>query len=173
MAGNDVLSLLGGTKVKVRTKEIDLENVFHVEEADLSKEFMQQASMYAYFATAQADAEYQANMAELDKEQEEAAADSEFRIQLEMTGKKYTEAVVKGLIVRDDVVFEKTKKLNDARYQQKLLKAICSALEMRAQMLQSLGSHLRHEYEQIGLTTKENQFRSELESVRKIADKRK
>jgi hypothetical protein len=173
MAGSDVLEVLKGTMVKVKGKAIDLENVFHVEEADLSKEFMQQASMYAYFATAQADAEYNANMAELNKDQEEAAADSEFRAQLDMTGKKYTEAVIRGLVVRDEAVSKSVRNLNSARYQQKLLKAICSALEMRAQMLQSLGSHLRHEYEQTGLNTRENQLRLEVESVRKIADKRK
>lgn len=172
MAGSDVLSLLDGTKIKVRGKEIDLENVFHVEEADLSREFMQQASMYAYFAVAQVDAEYNANTVELDKDQEEARADAEFRTQLEITGKKYTEAVVRGLIVVDESVSEKAQKLNDARYQQKLLKAICSALEMRAQMLQSLGSHLRHEYEQTGLTTKESQLHTAIDNVKKIAGKR-
>lgn len=172
MAGSDILSLLGGTKIRVKGKEIDLEDVFHVEEANLSTEFMQQASMYAYFAVAQVDAEYNANMVELDKDQEEAQADSEFRTQLEITGKKYTEAVIKGLIVQDEAVSKKIRNLNGVRYQQKLLKAVCSALEMRAQMLQSLGSHLRHEYEQTGLTTKESQLHTAIDNVKKIAGKR-
>lgn len=172
MAGSDVLSLLGGTKIRVKGKEIDLESVFRISEDDLSREFMQQASMYAYFAVAQAEAEHQANMAELSSDQEQAAADSEFRSQLETQGRKFTEAVIKGLVIQDDIVAGRIKILNDKKYQQKLLKAVCSALEMRAQMLQSLGSHLRHEYEQTGLTTKESQLHTAIDNVKKIAGKK-
>lgn len=173
MVSEQVIKVIDGSSISVKDIEDKerrflLKDIFGIEEDNLSVEFMQQASVYAFFATLQAKAEWSANMLELSKDQEEAAADEAYRQELERKGKKYTETVIKGFVVRDEQVQSAAAAMHAGRYEQKLLKAICSALEMRAEMLQSLGSHLRHELDQTGLKVREAAFQKSVDSVRDI-----
>lgn len=178
MITGKALEIIGGLTIKVldnsgRHREFDLSEIFSINEDNLSTEFIQQPSIYAYFAMLQANAEHRSGIVEFDKDQEEAAADESFRKELSNSNVKYTETVIRGLVVRDEEVSKKVSRVLESRYDQKLLKAICSALEMRAAMLQSLGSHLRHEMEQTGMNVKERQFQGAVESVKKVIDEKR
>lgn len=158
---------------KTKTKEYSLADIFSINQDNLVEEFAQQASTYAYFAALQVSADSNSDMTKLGLEQERAAADESIRASMEKDGKKYTEAVVKSQVDLD----EEVSKLATARlgfeYDAKLLKAICNALEMRANMLVAIGSQLRHEMGQIDLHNREKQFDRAVKEVdNEIAKKR-
>src|SRR3990167_2305323 len=122
-----------------KDKKIVIGELFDIDDTDLTKEFAKQASLYAYFATTQADAERELAMADSIKDQEYATADEFFRKEKEEQGHKYTEAVIKSLIMRDEDYLKVLLEYTDADHNVNVLKAITRALQMRAEMLISLG----------------------------------
>lgn len=155
-------------------KKYDLGEIFGVDENNLAREFAQQASLYAYFATLQTKAEFDANVVETGLEQEQAAADSEARKRLQADDIKFTEAVIKGMVALDEECAKLQESLLEFRYDAKLLKAICTALEMRANMLVSMGSHIRHEIDQTSMKIREAGYNKSIEDAKKsMAARRK
>jgi len=156
---------------KVRTfdggyKEFTVGDIFGVDETDITKEYMQQASLYGFFATAAAMAEEVANRASFAKDQEYAAVDEVTRQKFEMNGVKFTEAVVRSAILLDEKYKTRVMREIKTEYDAKLLKAIARALEQRADMLVSLGSHLRHESSMTGMSIREHELDNMTKSVK-------
>lgn len=150
---------ISGSVIKVRTmkgiKTFDIGKLFNVDKDNLSNEFTTQASLYGFFAILAADADRIAAMKGLLYDQEAAAADEGYRAQLELDGKKFTEAVIKSMVVRDENALKALEAKENADYELAVLKAIVRAFEQRAMMLQSLGSQLRHEYDMQGMNIRE------------------
>jgi len=157
---------------RTKSKEYSLQEIFAVNQDNLIDEFAQQASTYAYFASLQVMADNNSDICKLGLEQERAAADIDARAEMEKDGKKYTEAVIKGAIDLD----EEVSKLSSARlgfeYDSKLLKAICNALEMRANMLVAMGAMLRHELGQIDLHNREKNLDKSVKELDKVLSKK-
>lgn len=178
---DSIIEEISGSVITVRTlrgpKKFDIGKLFMVDQNNLSNEFASQASMYAFFAVMTAEADRHLAMQSLLYDQEAADADESYRKQLDEAGTKYTEAVIKSLIVRDeDCIKVKTAK-DDAEYQLNILKAIVKAFEQRAMMLQSLGSHLRHEYDMQGMNIRteeaDRQVKKTTEEVKSAIQRRK
>jgi hypothetical protein len=162
MIPKKVIEKINGYRITVNDKtkvtEYSLGDVFSVNQDDLVNEFAQQAATYAYFASLQVQADNNSDVCKLGMEQERASADESVRANFEKDGKKYTEAVVKSQVDLDTEVAKLAEARLGFEYDAKLLKAICNALEMRAQMLISIGNQLRHEIEQGNMSIRERQM---------------
>lgn len=162
-----------GASFKIKTvagmsKSFTVEDIFSVDENDLTKEFMQQPSIYGYFATAMAVAEDNANRAEYRKDQEYAAADDASRKAMDLNGLKYTETVIRGMVLTDEQYAAAVADELQAKYEYKILKAIVNALEQRANMLVSLGSHLRHEENMTGMNIRDRAIDNMSKNVKDV-----
>lgn len=167
-----------GTKLTVRQmgggyKEINLGSIFNVDEGALSSEFATQASLYAYFSALAVQADDIAAKLAFDREQEFALASLSYREEAEKEGKKITEGSVQALINADEGYTRKVEAERIAKNDVKLLKALVSALEQRANMIISLGAMLRHEADMTGMNMKERQYQKEVDSAKEILDARK
>jgi predicted nucleic acid-binding Zn-ribbon protein len=155
-----IIEEISGSIITVRTlrgsKKFDIGKLFMIDQDNLSNEFATQASMYVFFAVATAEADRQLAMKSLLYDQEAADADESYRKELDAAGTKYTEAVIKSMIVRDEDCIKVKNEKENAEYELNILKAIVKAFEQRAMMLQSLGSHLRHEYDMQGMNIRDD-----------------
>ncbi|MFA5037631.1 MAG: hypothetical protein WC479_10710 [Candidatus Izemoplasmatales bacterium] len=173
-----VIEEISGSTIIVRTmkgekKKFDIGNLFNIDQESISNEFATQASMYAFFAILAADADRIAAMKSLLYDQEAASADEQYRAQLTLDGTKFTEAVIRSMIVRDESCCKALSEKEDADYDLNILKAIVRAFEQRAMMLQSLGSQLRHEYDMQGMTTRESAMNKTSENLKETINARR
>lgn len=176
MSNQAIIKDIEGTSFSVRTenggyRKFTVADIFNIDETDITKEFMQQASLYGFFATISAMAEDVANRADFDKDQEYAQADIAWRESFEQNSRKYTEAVVRSTVMTDAGYVRAVERHLKTEYDFKLLKAIVRALEQRADMLVSLGSHLRHEEGMTGMTIKERQLQAQENDIKSILRK--
>jgi hypothetical protein len=147
-------------------KEVDLNEIFNVNEDDLTREFAQQASTYAYFASLCALAEHSAAVAEAKKEQEYSLADLAIRKKFEHNGQKSTEAQIRSSVLADVKYSKAAGTAMDAEGDYKMLKAVVRALEQRAEMLISLGAHLRAEMSQTGMNIREKGYQDVVDEAK-------
>jgi len=132
---------------------VDLDAYIPVSE-DISAEFADQASRYAYIAmlAARAEAAYMESKTELKRVY--AETDKEVRQDLASIGGKSTEAMV-SVEIELRRGYKEAKDYEQYYYQQHLImKAIETAMKMRADMLVSLGAQLRNEAQQLGMSVK-------------------
>lgn len=127
--------------------DIDLNTLLRVGE-DITSEFAAQAGNYAYVATLAAEAELQEMLASHDKDKTYSKLYIRKRRDFEALGSKFTEAVLNSHVEIDSDYEEVVDRLLNAKAQVQAMKAITRALEMKANMLISLGAHLRAEYNQ-------------------------
>lgn len=132
---------------------------------NLSEEFARQPSLYAYIAmmAAQCEALYGASKA--GTERTKARADKRIRQQARTHDEKVTEGLVANRVVLDDDVEEAEEIEASYRYQYLVLKALTQAMDQRAQMLISLGAHLRAESEQTGMLIRDT--KSKLDELKR------
>lgn len=158
-------------KVKVTidgsVREFDLDELFTIDESQLTKHMSEQASMYAYLATVAAEAEHALAAAGISKDRMYAVCDQHYRATLDEEGTKYTENMIRGLILDDDEYNETLEKEAEAKEQWRTIKAIVDAMEQRSSMLISLGAYLRHELSMTGMHIKEQEMDKSVEDVRK------
>lgn len=121
---------------------------------DISLEFKEQASKYAYIAVlaAQAEAEWQESKTRLKRTY--ANIDKDTRGRLAVVGGKVTEAMVSAEIELTRGYVEDRDEEQFYHRQYLIMRAIETSMKMRADMLVSLGAQLRNEASQLGLTTK-------------------
>lgn len=157
---------LGKMDVVIGEDEIvlDLDNLIPVGE-DLGTEFSNQASKYAYVAMLAAQTESLYNGAKRGLERTKARIDKEVREKARLHDEKVTETVVFNRVLMSDEVEEAEDVESSYRYQYLMLRAVTSAMEMRAQMLISLGAHLRAESEQTGMLIKDT--KAKLEEIKR------
>lgn len=167
-----------GTKLFIRTegggtKEIALGSIFDINEQALSSEFASQASLYAYFSVLAVRADDVLAKASFDKEQEFALASLSYREAAEKSDKKATEGSIQAQVNADEAYTKKVSAETSAKYDARLLKALVSALEQRANMLISMGAMLRHEAEMTGMNMKERVYEKSIEDAKKVLSEKK
>jgi hypothetical protein len=174
---SDIIEAIKGTKVTLRTatglKTMDVEQLFTINADNLSHEFATQASIYAFFSVLQAQAEDASSRADFTKDQEYAVADQYYRDRYDAEGKKFTEPSIKATVMTDQTYTEACNRRADKVFEAALLKALVKAMDQRAEMLVSLGSHLRHEADMTGMNIRESAYRDSVTEVKKVLDQRK
>jgi hypothetical protein len=133
---------------------------------DLSEEFSRQPSLYAYVAMLSAQAESAWGTSKQETERTKARIDKVVRDRARQNDEKVTESVVYNRVLMNDEVKEAEETEAAYRYQFLVMKAIVQSMDQRAQMLISLGAHLRAEAEQTGMIIKDTKAR--LDAIKAI-----
>lgn len=165
IAGMDILLKVDGKSIT-----INLADLFLIDEANLTKEYSRQAALYAWLGVVGAKADHKASMADLAKDQEYARTDEAYREQFDASGRKMTEPQVKSLILIDKDYMRASANELALKYDSKLIQALIKALDQRADMLISLGSHLRHEVDMTGMNIQEKKYESSLKDLKKVVE---
>jgi hypothetical protein len=172
-----ILEEIKGTKITFviddKKKSIDVGELFDIDENNLTKEFAHQASLYAYFGNLAAEAEREIGIAAIDKDQEMAILDANLRKKHEVRDEKYTETMIRNEILTNEKYLALMDDEGEAKYDFKVIKSIVSALEMRAQMLISIGSHIRHEMDMEGMNIKDRAFQKSVGDVKETLRSKK
>jgi inorganic triphosphatase YgiF len=157
---DNVMEIISGTTVKFHTpkgeKVLDIAKALQIDLDDITVEFSRQPALYAFFATLVPWCEYTETMMDLAKHQEYASADEAYRKELITKGEKFTEAVITSLVTRDEDYDKASRKHMDAKFDTGIVKALTKSFEQRAEMLISLGAQQRHEYDQQGMSIRDN-----------------
>ena len=156
-----------------KTKSIHLDDVLEIHEDRLTEHFAQQASIFGYFSIQLAEAERILSKVKTEAEQEYSAADEHYRKMYNELEQKYTEAVIKSDVVRD---LDYNKVLDRQRNLERnvsILKSIVNALKMKADMLISMGAHLRQEYDMTGMSIRQQKMDEAVEEVKSTLKMRK
>jgi hypothetical protein len=156
--------------VSIDGKNVSVRDLLRVDDTDLPNEFACQAARYAYIAVLAAKAEEAFLKAERARKRAEADAYLYFKNDPESIpqGSRTVSDGTAEKLVEDDDDCEKARKAEIvAKYKYHLLRDIARAFEQRANMLQSMGSHLRHEAEMQGMSTRQAEPSSRLrETIR-------
>lgn len=130
--------------------ELDLDNLLPIGQ-DLSHEFSHQPSLYAYVAMVAARAEACWLEAKRELARTYAATDQEVRRDLTASDERITEGKVEAEVKLRKGYYEALIFELDCREQYLVAKVVAEAMDMRANMLISLGAHLRAEAQQTGM----------------------
>jgi hypothetical protein len=158
---------LGSIVIRKNEQEnitIDLATVLEINESDLTREYSQQAAQYGYFATMLARAERTMIRAETFTQRIYAQADDFWRNELK--GMKFTEPQIKGLVLLDEEYIKAQDEEAEAVYNYKLIKALVDALNKKAEMLISLGAHIRAEVGMTGMTMREKKLDDSVKALK-------
>ena len=146
---------LGQLQVQLGDEQVDLDlDALVPVSDDLTREFTEQASSYAYTAmlSARCEALWLSSKREMDET--EAGLDRDVRKDLATFG-KVTEAMVEAETKLRRAYREAWEYELACREQHLILQAVTRAMEMRGQLLMSLGAHLRAEAQQTGMYVKD------------------
>jgi len=130
--------------------ELDLDTIIPIQD-NLSAEFSEQPSMYAYIAMLAARAEACWLTGKRELENKRAQTDQEVRRDLASGGEKFTEAKVAAEIEMREGYRNVVQYELEVHMQHLIMRALEQTMAQRAQMLISLGAHLRAEAEQTGM----------------------
>lgn len=171
---NEIIDSIQGTTIVLnmddgKKKTFDISAIFNIDDSALAAEFTKQASLYAYFAVQAARAERNKAVADAAQEREYAMADQDFREEFHSKDEKFTEPTIKQMIMTDEAYVTSQNVAQAANYEFKLLKALATALEMRANMLISLGAYMRHEMDMTGMNIQSRRFSDQVEDVTQLA----
>ena len=131
---------------------INMDALLAVDPDDLSRQFSGQAAAYAYVATMSARAEGVLSVAKKNLEDAKARADGKWRNVLAARHDKVTEAMVSNAVLLDTEVQRVTGAMLEANQTWLLLRSLERAMNMRSEMLISLGATLRQEANQTGMS---------------------
>ena len=152
---NNTMKVIDGINIVVYIDDtkhvINLAELLKIDENNLTHEYSKQAAMYAYIGYIVAKLSHIESMYDLKKDREYAIADENYRQQMDESKTKYTEAVIKSLVIVDEDYIKIVDDLAIAQHNLLMMKNIMRALEQRSDMLISLGSHLRHEANMTGM----------------------
>jgi len=147
-------------------QDIFMADFYIINEAYLSQEFSTQAAMYVELITNYNRAETEHMKAKANLERIYAEVDQDIRDELAVNGKKYTETVVKSLVLLEEDYIEEQQYALHASKKYMLLKQLLKAMEMRADMLISLGAHLRAEISMTQMNIKEKDYDAKVKDLR-------
>lgn len=128
---------------------IDADAMLAINDTNLSREFSEQSARYAYIAVMTAEAE--ARWLAAKRNQEEVRASTDKEVRRDLANERVTEGKVTAELemrrgVRDAAEYELS-----CREQFSIMKALTAAMDMRANMLISMGAHARMEADQAGM----------------------
>jgi len=147
---------------------IDLDELFNIDETNLTKEYAKQASLYAYYGTLYNQADRSLMEHEAKKDSTYAELDLSYRDELK--DEKTTEGRIKSMVLTDNGYKKELIRLEYATYRKNVLRTIMDALKMRADMMISMGAHLRAEYDQTGMNVR---YDSSMDKAKEILHKAK
>ena len=135
------------------------ENAFSTEvainEGDLNTEFKEQASKYAGFATAEANAKARVLTAKLRLEVVDSQMTKQIRERLVKEGVKATEKMISSEVITTKEYQVAQNNLIEAQRAADIARGVKEAFQQRKDMLIQLGSSKRQEIDQIGMNLKE------------------
>lgn len=152
---NNDLSTTISIAVDGKERVYSTEELLQIDQTELSEEFASQAARYGYFAALAAAAEADYKHAKHTTELVYAETDDLVRQEFREAGVKTTEAAIKSAILLDEDYCQAMDRELAALRNYRLLSALVRALEQRASMLQSLGAHVRHEYDMTDMIIKD------------------
>ena len=169
--GTDKFSLEVEYKGVGKARTINLAEILEIHEIELTKHFAEQASIFGHFSIQLAEADRLMGVAKMEVEQEYAEADAYYRDEHNEAEEKYTESSIKAEISLDKNYTAALDKQRDTAHNVAVLKSIVNALKMKADMLISMGAHLRQEYDMTGMTIREQSMGKEVDKVKKLLKK--
>jgi len=146
--------------------EIDTDKLFNIDETNLTREYAKQAALYAYYGKLYNDADRAFMRAEASKDALYAELDIAYREELK--DEKTTEGKIKSMVITDEQYTKSVNNVIYCQYRRNTLRTILDALKMRADMMISMGAHLRAEYDQTGMTMK---YESSIDNMKKALRK--
>lgn len=149
-----------------KDKKVQLSEVLEIYEDDLTRHFAEQASIFGYFAIQLAEADRLLSKVKTEADQAYAEADAYYRKQYNELEQKYTETVIRGDVLLDE---DYNKVLDRQRLLERnvaILKAIVNALKMKAEMLISMGAHMRQEYDMTGMSIRQQRMDNAVDEVK-------
>ncbi len=150
---------------------INLADILEIHEVELTKHFAEQASIFGHFSIQLAEADRLFGIAKMMAEQQYAEADSYYRDEHNEAEEKYTEPSIRAEIALDGDYQKALDKQRNAMHNVAVLKAVVNALKMKAEMLISMGAHLRQEYDMTGMTIREQSMDKEVDKVKQLLKK--
>ena len=160
-----------GVGKKIHT--INLADILEIYEIELTTHFAEQASIFGHFSIQLAEADRLLGIAKMITEQVYAKADAGYRKAYNEAEIKYTEAVIRGEVLLDEDYQNVVKSQHNAKHNVDVLKAIVNALKMKADMLISMGAHLRQEYDMTGMTIREQSMNKAVDNVKEVIKRKK
>jgi hypothetical protein len=165
-----MLTKVEGTKltfnVNGKIKAYELEEVFELDDDDLTKEMVRQASFYGFFSGMLSAAEWGAVKAKAKMEQEYGTADEVYRAEILTAGEKIRETAVKGMVLNDADYIEAEAAYQNAIYFQSVLNNVCRTLSMKSDMLINIGAQARAEISMIGMKIREKGYGNAVEEMK-------
>ena len=158
-----------GVGKKIQT--INLADILEIYEIELTTHFAEQASIFGHFSVQLAEADRLSGIVKLSAEQQYAEADAYYRNEHNDAEEKYTESSIRAEISLDEDYIASLVAQRDAIHNVAVLKAIVNALKMKADMLISMGAHLRQEYDMTGMTIREQSMDKEVGKVKELLKK--
>lgn len=146
--------------VTIGKSQMPVHELLDIDQTSLSNEYAAQAARYAYVAVLCVQAREAYNEAKSEREAVEAEAFTDYKNDPESIptgGRSVSDALADKLTKQDSEYVQACIYERDAHLRYRLLEVVMKAFEMRADMLQSMGAHLRHEAEMQGLSVREAQ----------------
>lgn len=168
MRGKDRLSLnlKGLGLIKAGGKSYKVDELFGIDD-DLDKEYREQAAFYAFFVNEMSRVGKDHELAVKKRDLIYAEADEFFRKEFKDTGEKFTEGVIRSLVLQDEEYGIVLEDEIEAKYQHNVMKGVVRAMEQRSYMLNSLGAHKRAEYDMTEMTIKNREYDRAIGDVKK------
>ena len=136
-----------------QTINVSLQSELKIDEYNMTKEFMQQGSKYAWWANLLEIVRYHAEAENIKLETISSQLNITIRQQLEATGKKPTKDTIESLIYIDEKYQEQLSVVNEWNYKAGQLNRIIKAFEQRKDMLQMIGAEQRQTNKHGGITS--------------------
>lgn len=125
-----------------------------IDENNLSREFVNQSSLYTYIAVLTAKGESAVKRTKVELEEAEARADDIVRTRFEQAGRKTTESMVASQVTLNPDVMSAKLKYLQAQEEYALLRAMEESLKVRADMLKGIGFLQQSEMGMTGMHVK-------------------
>lgn len=156
-------------------KEIifNLDNVLDMSEQTITKDMAVQSATYGYIAMILAKAEKHSNNCKRDKEVAYAATDQKVRTKLLGIGAKFTEAVVKAGIEQDENYQADVDYYDSSVFAVGVLKMLVKSLDMKSNMLISMGAMVRSEMGMTGMHIKTDSYEQNIDNMKENLKKKK
>jgi hypothetical protein len=122
--------------------------VVHIDEHDLTSEFVRVPADLAYYGAEQVNAQGAYLRAKCLKDRVRARTNIQVRNKLAAEGRKFTETAIEALVELDDEVLAADENLIQADVARLHLQATLEALKSKRDMLVSLGAQIRAEMQQ-------------------------
>jgi len=157
-------------QVEIDGKTIETADLLGIDENNLSTEYAAQAARFAYVAVLKARAKRLWMAAEATRKEVEASAFVFYKSDdgsIPTGGKSVSDGLAHELVAADDECVRVKEEEIKAEEDYRLLEALTSALDMRANMLVSLGADLRAERDMTSMRTNEYSDADLRKAVRK------